>query len=67
MTEEKYLTGKELAKVLGIHPRTVRRMAADGRIPYLDIGGYQRFKLADVHAALEKQKQKEKKDAVEKD
>ena len=31
--EPKYLTVTEAARILRVDPRTVRRMAADGRIP----------------------------------
>lgn len=34
------LTVKEVASRLGLHPMTVRRMIADGRLPAVQLGGH---------------------------
>lgn len=44
------------AQLLGVHERTVRRWADEGRLPvaYTTAGGHRRYRLADVEAlALE--------------
>ncbi len=43
-----YLTAEEAAKVLSIHPITIRRMAASGKIPAFRIGRVWRFVEVDL-------------------
>lgn len=43
-----------LAEHLGVDPRTVRRWAADGRVPYYQPGGSPRYDPVEVLAWLEK-------------
>ncbi|MDR0250669.1 MAG: helix-turn-helix domain-containing protein [Burkholderiales bacterium] len=50
MTATAYLTVKQAANVLSIHPITVRRMAADGRIPAFRLGRTWRFVEIDLLA-----------------
>ena len=45
--------GKFAAEILGTTHRHVRRMAYDGRLPYLKIGGKQRFSMDDLTRFLE--------------
>jgi len=53
-TIEKLITKKQVAEVLGIHPRTVTRLVTEGRIPVIRVGRTAvRFRLSDVLAALE--------------
>lgn len=50
------LTGKEVATLLGVNPRTVRKMAEDGRIGFMRTGFYgrshRRYCLADVRKLI---------------
>lgn len=46
----------ELASLLGVGERYVRRMVAERRIPMVKVGRLIRFDLADVRAWLEKQR-----------
>lgn len=56
---ETYLTVKEFATVMGLHPQSVRNMIARGSIPYYKIGASVRLKLEDFRKE-EKWKEKEK-------
>lgn len=55
---ETYLTVKEFANVMGLHPQSVRNMIARGSIPYYKIGASVRLKLEDFRKE-EKWKEKE--------
>jgi excisionase family DNA binding protein len=49
------LTSRELAQELGLSPRTIRRMAANGEIPALRVGRFKgrwRFELENVRAQM---------------
>ena len=47
-TEAAYLTPGQVARILGVSPKTVNRWANDGRIPCaVTLGGHRRFR-ADV-------------------
>ena len=48
-----WLTAKEAAAMLGIHPKTLSRMARRGEIPSARIGRSYRFRRADLSTALE--------------
>jgi len=51
MTEDKFLTVREVAIVLGISEREVMDLAENGRIPAYKVGGvYVRFKQHQVEA-----------------
>lgn len=42
------LSVKESASFLGVHPQTIRRWAAEGRIPHMRVGARLRFRIADL-------------------
>lgn len=57
MSSETYLTRNQVATRLGVHPATIDRMAADGRLPTpiklsQAVNGRIRFSAAAVEAAI---------------
>ena len=52
-TEPIWLTAKEAAAMLGIHPKTLARMAKRGDIPSARLGRSYRFRRVDLSAALD--------------
>ena len=48
----KYLTVRELADTLQVHPQSVYHMVRCGLIPHLRVGGQLRFILAEVESAM---------------
>jgi excisionase family DNA binding protein len=48
------ITKTELAKFLGVSPRTVDSYVSSRRIPYIKLGRLVRFRLADVERALQR-------------
>jgi excisionase family DNA binding protein len=48
------LTPGDVAQVLGIHPKTVERMARAGKIPHLKIGRYYRFVAKNIAGWIDK-------------
>ncbi len=47
------LRTREACEYLGVHPRTLYRMLADGRLPFQRIrGGHYRIRRLDVEALL---------------
>lgn len=55
MKQGALVDGKELARILGVHPVTVRRMYLQKRIPFYQMGGPGspvRFDVDEVKAAL---------------
>lgn len=55
MIEIKILTLPEAAKVLSVHPQTLRQMVKKGKIPYLQFNRYYRFRVSDLVRWLESQ------------
>jgi excisionase family DNA binding protein len=49
---EKLLTAEQVAEVLQLHPRTVIRMARQGRLPSLRVCGRVRFLASDIASWL---------------
>ncbi len=50
-----YLTAGEVAKVLGVSPKTVNRWANDGRIPCaVTLGGHRRFRANVIRDVAER-------------
>lgn len=47
-----YLTKGDVAKRLGLKPRTVSKWATQGKLPAYRVGQYLRFKWAEVEAHL---------------
>ena len=47
-TPDSVMTVKEVAKYLRVNPRTVYRLAVDGRIPGFKVGANWRFKRGDI-------------------
>jgi hypothetical protein len=49
----RYVPSDFIAEMIACHPKTVRRLAADGKIPApVEIGGLRRWDLDQVLAAL---------------
>lgn len=53
-TPEKYVTLKDVARVLSYSERTVRRLMNRGDIPFYRLGGTPRFVLEEVHQAVKR-------------
>ena len=51
--EAKLMNAVELADFLGVADKWVWRACREGRIPYIHVGKYYRFRLRDVLEALE--------------
>jgi excisionase family DNA binding protein len=49
---ERLLTAQELAELLQLHPKTVERMARDGRLPSVRVCGRARFKPSAIASWL---------------
>lgn len=49
--EQAYLSSKAVARRLGVHPETVRRWIASGRLPATKIGKDYRILVRDLAAA----------------
>jgi excisionase family DNA binding protein len=45
---ERLIDSKEAGEALGLHPKTIERMAREGRIPSKRIGKYWRFRATDL-------------------
>jgi len=52
MSEEPYLSARQLAKHLGMQPDTILKKCTRGQIPGHKLGYSRRFKLSEVLAAL---------------
>ena len=53
---EKLLTSRELADVLGFSPSTIQDWSENGRIPGFRVGGRLRFRASEVERWLEGQR-----------
>lgn len=51
--EEKLMNAVELAEFLGVSYKWVWRACREGRIPYIHVGKYYRFRLGDVLEVFE--------------
>jgi excisionase family DNA binding protein len=49
---EKLLTDADVAEMLGLHRKTVQRMARTGTLRGYRLGRYWRFRVADVEALV---------------
>ena len=49
---EKLLTGREVAELLQVNPKTVERMARAGRLPSVRVCGRVRFRPSDIASWL---------------
>jgi excisionase family DNA binding protein len=47
---EELIDAGQAGKLLGIHPKTVQRMAREGALPAIRIGKYWRFRLSQLDA-----------------
>lgn len=47
------LTTAQAAELLGVHPDTLRRLLADGRLRYLKVGRSVRIEAAELDAFLQ--------------
>lgn len=50
---ERYITLEEVANFLSCSPRTIRRLADRGEIPFYRVAGSPRFILEEVHQAIQ--------------
>jgi excisionase family DNA binding protein len=50
---EPLLSDTKVSKLLGLHPKTVARMARRGELPAIRIGRYWRFRASELDAWLE--------------
>ena len=48
MSYERLIDAEEAAELLQVHPKTVKRLAAEGRIPGLRIGKLWRFRASSL-------------------
>jgi excisionase family DNA binding protein len=48
MTNEEFLSTKELAKVIKVSEKQVRNLAQRGRLPYYKFGRLNRYKLSEI-------------------
>ena len=53
------LTLKEIAEYLKLTEKTAYRLAAEKKLPGFKVGGSWRFKMSDLQAWIEEQKDKE--------
>ena len=49
---EPLLSDAQAGELLGLHPKTVQRMARRGEIPAIRIGRYWRFRASELNAWL---------------
>ncbi len=47
-----YYTAEEVAKVLRLHPYTVRRLCREKRVPAFKFGGQWRFRREDIEKSV---------------
>ncbi len=52
MASDEILTPQEAADRYKVSKRTIQRLAAEGRVPALRVGGSLRFRVADLEAAF---------------
>jgi excisionase family DNA binding protein len=50
---EPLLSDAQAGNLLGLHPKTVQRLARDGDVPALRIGRYWRFRASELNEWLE--------------
>ncbi len=51
ISEERYITSGEVARILRVSPKTVARWAKDGKLPHLvTLGGHRRFPQGAIRA-----------------
>ena len=49
LTFEPLLSDVEVAELLGLHPKTVQRLAREGDIPAIRVGRYWRFRASELN------------------
>ncbi|MCZ6480917.1 MAG: helix-turn-helix domain-containing protein [candidate division NC10 bacterium] len=59
--EKRYYRDHEIAKMLDIHPRQARKLAAQGKLPSVKIGKTVRFPIHGIEVALERNEKKRRK------
>lgn len=54
MTPDPILSPREVAAMLGVHPKTVTRWAKDGKITAVrTLGGHRRYRASEVRRVME--------------
>lgn len=43
---EPLMNSEQAAEHLGVHPKTLQRMAREGRVPFIRVGKYVRFRIS---------------------
>ena len=51
------LDADEVAKLLRVHPRTIKRLARQGQLPGFRVGGQWRFRRAAIEEYIRRQEQ----------
>ena len=59
--EKKYYRDHEVAKMLDIHPRQARKLAAQGVLPSVKVGKTVRFPIRGVEVVLERNEKRRRK------
>lgn len=60
MTEEKFYTVKEIANLLRIHPRTVRKMIAEGELEAIKVRDEYRIRQSALDALMQRKPKKDR-------
>ncbi len=60
MAEEKIYTVNEVAEILRVTPRTVRRMIADGQIDYFKVRDEYRIRQSAIDALKQRREERKK-------
>lgn len=56
LLDDDLLQPHEVARVFGVHPKTISRWAVKGKLPYrVTLGGHRRYRVGDVRALLRKE------------
>lgn len=55
IVQEEILDADEVARLLHVHQRTVKRLAAKRRLPGFQVGGQWRFRLSDIEEYIDRQ------------
>jgi excisionase family DNA binding protein len=49
---EPLVDAKEIGKLLGLHPKTVQKMAREGKIPSVPVGRFRKYRKSEVDRSL---------------
>lgn len=57
MAPATYVSAKEAGRIMGAHPKTVRKLVAEGKLGRYSVEGQLRVKVSDVHAYMAREGQ----------